>query len=47
MQAEADEQRGRRERELDWEPLLRGFRKPIRIVLIVCVLWVVWRLWRR
>jgi hypothetical protein len=47
MQAEADERRGRREREVDWEPLLRGFRMPIRIVLIACALWVVWRFWRR
>ena len=47
MQAEADEQGGRREREVDWGPLLQGLRLPIRIFLIAFALWVVWRLWRR
>ena len=46
MQAEADERRGRSEREVDWEPLLRGFRSPIRIALTAAALWIAWRFWR-
>ena len=46
MQAEADERRGRTDREVDWQPLLARIGTPARVVLGVVAAWFVWHFWR-